>query len=263
MKSNTEMALYVEQKGDKGKPCLLFLHYWGGTHRTWNKVIGELGDSFHTVAFDFPGWGKSDGALSDYSITSLADGTTELIKHLGLSTFILVGHSMGGKVAQLLASRHLEGLEGVILVAPATPSPSQMPDEAKEQQIHAYDNRDTALQTIEFLTARMPDSKTIEQLIEDSLSGVPKAKLAWPTIGMSEDISAEVPKIAVPTLVLAGELDRLDSVEQHRHEIIARIPGSTLEIIAESGHLLPIDQPVRVAKAITDFVETHAGRSID
>ncbi|HZY63781.1 MAG TPA: alpha/beta hydrolase [Edaphobacter sp.] len=91
--------------------------------------------------------------------------------------------------------------------------------------------------------------------MEDSLSGAPEAKLAWPNEGMLEDISAAAVQIQVPTIVLAGELDNLDSVEQHRREVIARIPGAKLQVISGSGHLLPIDEPVRTAEAIRRFVQ--------
>ncbi len=61
-------------------------------------------------------------------------------------------------------------------------------------------------------------------------------------------------RIAVPTLVLAGEKDRLDSIEQHRREILGRIPNARLEVIDDSGHLIPIDEPVKLAHAIAEFV---------
>lgn len=161
---------------------------------------------------------------------------------------------MGGKAAQLLASRRPAGLVGLILVAPASPTPTRLPEEAMQQQIHAYDNRETVLQTIAFLTARTPEPAVTEQIVEDSLGGAPQAKLAWPTAGMLEDISSDVPLIAVPTLVLAGEHDRLDSIEQHRREIIGRIAKAHLKIINGSGHLIPIDEPVQLASAISEFV---------
>ena len=231
-----------------------FLHYWGGTHRTWNKVAAELQSSHRIVTYDMRGWGESGAAENGYSIAALAEEATALIERLGLSNYVLIGHSMGGKIAQLIASRNPQGLIGLILVAPATPAPSHLPLEAVQQQIHAYDNRESVLQTIQFLSARTPDPETVEQIVQDSLSGTPEAKLAWPTSAILEDISSEVSKITVPTLVLAGELDRLDSVEQHRRKVIARIPGSSLEIIPDSGHLLPIDEPVRMARAIGHFL---------
>jgi len=214
----------------------------------------ELESSYRIITYDMRGWGGSGAAEDGYSITALADEAMALIEHLGLRKYVLIGHSMGGKVSQLVASRRPEGLVGLVLVAPATPTPSHFSEEAKQQQIHAYDNRETVLQTIGFLSARTLDPETVEQIVQDSLSGTAEAKLAWPTSAIDEDISAEVSKITVPTLVLAGEHDRLDSVEQHRREVIARISGARLEVIPDSGHLLPVDEPVRTARAIDNFV---------
>ncbi|SEG03241.1 Pimeloyl-ACP methyl ester carboxylesterase [Bryocella elongata] len=250
------VSLEVEEQG-AGDLSLVFLHYWGGTHRTWRQVVAHLQSACRLVTYDIRGWGQS-AASDDYSIAALADEALALIHHLKLTRYVLVGHSMGGKVAQLVASRQPQGLVGLILVAPATPTPTRLPEEARQQQLHAYDNRETVLQTIAFLTARTPDPATVEQIIEDSLSGTPEAKLAWPSAAILEDISAEVPKISVPTLVLAGEVDRLDSVEQHRREVIARIPGATLAIVPHSGHLLPIDEPIRVAHEIDSFLTSHS-----
>jgi len=247
------LSLNVEENG-VGEPALVFLHYWGGTHRTWNGVIDRLKDTYRCVAYDSRGWGKSDAPASGYSIADLADDASSLIQALGLTKYVLVGHSMGGKVAQLLASRNPIGLVGLILVAPATPTPTHFPEEALQQQLHAYDNRETVVQTIGFLSAKTPSPEILEQLVEDSLSGSPAATIAWPTSGIVEDISSEVYKISIPTLVLAGERDNLDSVEQHRREVLPRITGARLEIIARSGHLIPIDEAEQLAVAIRWFV---------
>ena len=125
--------------------------------------------------------------------------------HWDRNRYILVGHSMGGKVVQLLASRRPAGLEGVVLVAPASPTPQNIPEEARQAQLHAYDSRETALQAIAFLTSRPPDESTVAQIVEDSLRGSAPAKLAWPMSAAYENISGEVGKIDVPTLILAGD----------------------------------------------------------
>ena len=246
------IMLYSQEQGAGGS-SIVFLHYWGGTHRTWHKVVAGLGGSRHTVTYDMRGWGQSEPA-SGYSMAELADEAQMLIEQLALKTYVLVGHSMGGKVAQLLASRRPVGLVGLVLVAPAAPTPAHFPEEALQKQLHAYDNRDTILQTIAFLCARTPDVETVEQIVADSLSGVPAAKRAWPTSAIREDISAEVTRIDVPTLLLAGEHDRLDSVDQHRREVLARIANARLQIIHGSGHLIPIDEPVALAQAIDAFI---------
>jgi pimeloyl-ACP methyl ester carboxylesterase len=61
------------------------------------------------VAIDFRGWGLSDKSASDYKLETLADDVIGVIADLGLKSFVLVGHSMGGKVAQLLAARGPKG----------------------------------------------------------------------------------------------------------------------------------------------------------
>jgi pimeloyl-ACP methyl ester carboxylesterase len=68
-----------------------------------------------------------------------------------------------------------------------------------------------------------------------------------------EDTSNEVSKITVPTLILAGDHDPQDPLEQQRSEVLSRIPGTTLRVVKNSGHLSPLEQPRQVAEAIAEF----------
>jgi len=122
--------------------------------------------------------------------------------------------------------------------------------------LHAYDSRETALAAVDFLTVRRPDDATVEQLLVDSLAGSPGAKRAWPTIAAYEDISAQVRKIAVPTLLLVGDQDRQDPVELQRRETLPLIENARLEIIPDCGHLIPIDQPSAMANATASFLRS-------
>ena len=163
---------------------------------------------------------------------------------------------MGGKVAQFLAAQRPTGLEKLVLVAPATPTPQDIPEFAKQAQLHAYDDRENALKALAFLTAQSQSDELRDQIIADNLAAAPHAKLAWPTLSAYEDISAEVGNIAVPTLIVAGDQDRQDPVEQHRREVLPRIPGATMQTIQDCGHLVPVDQPEQLADAIRTFVLT-------
>jgi 3-oxoadipate enol-lactonase len=82
----------------------------------------------------------------------------------------------------------------------------------------------------------------------------PQAKLAWATSSAYENISARVKDIAVPTLVVAGEQDKQDPLEQHQREVLPRVPRPKLQVIPECGHLVPIDQSDQHANAIRTFV---------
>ncbi|HLN03627.1 MAG TPA: alpha/beta hydrolase [Bryobacteraceae bacterium] len=124
--------------------------------------------------------------------------------------------------------------------------------------MHAYDNRETVLETIAFLTARPPDEATVEQIVEDSLGGSAAAKQAWPTSTAYEDISERVAEIDVPTLIPAGDQDRQDPLHQQQSEVLPRIPGALLEVVHDSGHLSPIDQPGHLADAMVAFLSKSA-----
>ena len=249
-----DLHLKVVDTGE-GKPALVFLHYWGGSARTWQRMTDELARSYRCIAYDQRGWGQSDKPLGGYGLGELAMDAASLVAALGLERYVLVGHSMGGKVAQLLASRRPVGLEALVLVAPASPSPQHIPDEARNTQMHAYDNRQTALGAITFLTFSPPQGDQLEALIEDTLAGSAGAKKAWPTTAAYEDISREVGKIAVPTLIIVGDTDRQDPEEQQRSEVLPLISGAKLEVLPDCGHLIPVDQPLKAAKAIRAFLD--------
>ena len=150
-------------------PALVFLHYWGGSARTWERVIRSLDTQFRCVAYDQRGWGLSDAPADGYKLQDLAQDAYMLIEALGLQRYVLVGHSMGGKVAQLMASQRPTGLEALILVAPASPAPQHIPEEARQAQLHAYDNRQTVLAAIDFLTVQRPDDAMLNNSLTTAL----------------------------------------------------------------------------------------------
>lgn len=250
-----ELSFNILDTGS-GEPALVFLHYWGGSARTWSAVTAPLSKNFRCIAYDQRGWGQSDAPAQGYAIRDLAEDARHIVEALDLRRYILVGHSMGGKVAQYLASQRPSGLEALILVAPAAPTPQNIPEPARQVQLHAYDNQENALQTIAFLTAFPPGDSLQQQILADNFAAAPQAKLAWPASMAYEDISEVVGNIAVPTLVLAGDQDRQDPLEQHQREVLPRIPGARIQVIENSGHLIPIDQPRPLAGAIQTFVST-------
>ena len=79
----------------RGTPTLLFLHYWGGSIRSWRPVMEDLSESQRCVAIDFRGWGQSSRNTTDYRLDTLADDVIGVIEDLGLHDFSIVGHSMG------------------------------------------------------------------------------------------------------------------------------------------------------------------------
>ncbi|MPV57477.1 alpha/beta hydrolase [Burkholderia sp. HI2761] len=247
--------IYTEARGS-GEPTLLFLHYYGGSSRTWNGVIHGLGGRYRTVGMDHRGWGNSDAPEQGYAIGDLANDVQDVVEALKLERYVIVGHSMSGKVAQLLASRRPPGLEGLVLVAPSPPSPMHFSSEQRAEMARVYDTRESigwALDNV--LTAKKLTPELREQVIADSLRGAPQAKRAWPLGGMVEDITADVASIDVPVLVIAGELDQVDRPETLQNELLPRIPAARMMVLPGTGHLSPLEDPVAIATAIRQFIE--------
>lgn len=247
------IKLHVEDQGINA-PALVFLHYWGGSSRTWQHVIGGLTPAFRTVAVDQRGWGQSEKPSGPYTLATLADDVQKVIGSLELNHYILVGHSMGGKVAQLLASRHPEGLAGLVLIAPSPPSPMKLSLEARKGMVRAYDSRESILATVrQVLAAGLLRPDDLEMVVQDSLQGAPAAKAAWPLAASQEDISAQAAMICVPTLVISGEKDRVDPPAVLQKELMTRIPHATLHILPGIGHLSPLEASGEISELIRSF----------
>jgi pimeloyl-ACP methyl ester carboxylesterase len=250
------IMLNVSEQGN-GDIEIVFLHYWGGSARTWNPVTNLLSRDFRTIAIDLRGWGESERPATGYTIRNQADDVEGVIRQLGLQKYYLVGHSMGAKIAEVLASRKPKGLEGLILVGGASPTPSKVPPEQRNAMVHVYDSRESILGAIiNVLTSKKLTADYQEQVIEDSLKAGKEAKHAWPTSGMVEDIS-DLLDIACPALIIAGEKDKVDSPEMLRIEVLPRIPGARFHLILGVGHLLPLEAPEEVSQAVRDFVRNR------
>ncbi len=250
-----DVNIHFEDQGSED-PALVFLHYYGGSSRTWRHVTAQLVPRFRTIAIDHRGWGKSYAPEAGYGLADLAGDAEAVIASLGLRNYVLIGHSMGGKVAQLMASRRPAGLAGLILIAPAPPTPLIMPAPARQMMAEAYSSRANVEAAIDnMLTARTLSPQDRAQVIEDSLAGAPAARAAWPGATSLEDIASQVGDINVPTLVISGALDRVDPPVRLQVELLPRIPQAVMQILPGTGHLSMLESPGAVASLIGAFCE--------
>jgi 3-oxoadipate enol-lactonase len=155
---DTQIHFSISNPGGRG-PTFVFLHFWGGSLKTWSKVVAGISvEKFQSVSIDFRGWGASIGpsSTSKYGMNDLANDVEAVLKEFQLTDYVLVGHPMGGKVAQVLAGRKtIVGLKAVVLVATAPPSPLVLPEAARKQQEHAYESVGSA----EFVTRNVLTNK--------------------------------------------------------------------------------------------------------
>jgi pimeloyl-ACP methyl ester carboxylesterase len=248
------VVLHVAQRG-AGSPAIVFLHYWGGSSRTWHRVIAPLERAFRTVAINHRGWGRSSAPERGYALADMADDAQAVIESLDLERYILVGHSMGGKVAQLIASRHPSGLIGLVLVAPAPPAPLALSETVRHGMARAYDSRDSIVATVEQVLA--PEglaSKDLEMVIADSLAGTAAAKAAWPMRASQEDITAAVSGIDVPVIVVCGAHDRAEPPDILQRALSSCLPHAEWYVLPKVGHLLPLEAPTQLVDVIRAFI---------
>jgi len=248
-----QLEIYAEEKG-KGDPALVFLHYWGGSRRSWSEVIGPLSKHFRCVAVDLRGWGKSDHEATDYNLHAQAGDVEAVIEELNLMEFVLIGHSMGGKIAQILAGRQPQGLRGVVLVAPAPPTPLAPPDAQKKAMMKSYTTPEGIVEALKIVSVRPLTLHQRLQVTEDSLGGALGAKQSWVSQGMSLDISKGAAAIKVPVCVIAGSVDPIEKEAALREAILPLVPHAYFKTIEGVGHLTPLEGPQELTQAISAFL---------
>lgn len=271
---------------DSRKPLIVFLHYYGGTSSTWHKLTTpdtptSLTSIYPTLAIDLRGWGKSTGPTTDndteYSATSMASDVATILSKMRTKSsdptpfehgFVLVGHSMGAKVA--LASlgnlpQDLLGLlKGFVLVAPAPPIGLDLPPEMKAQQQVAYDSQESIRWTIEHVLANseMLTDDDIALVVRDSLGGNPPAKKAWPLYGMKEDVSQQVANSldachGLRASVVSGELDIVEPNEKVEAHVVSFLTEHKVQVTSKVAkgvkHLIPFEDAASVYEEICQF----------
>lgn len=250
-------TLHVHEQvghGSAGRPALVLLHYFGGSGRTWKPVMDALvAAGWRCLAPDLRGFGESPAPGEDwthYTVDTMADDIHRLIDRLRLELFIVVGHSMGGKVALALASRQPAGMAGLALVSPSPPTPEPMEVAERARLLAAYGDAGAMKKTLHKIMARPLSDSLVETTIADNLRASAPAWRAWLEHGSREDISARVPRVQVPVRVVVGAKDQAITGDLVTREILARVGGSeaVLKSVPDVGHLLPLEAPSDAAR---------------
>ncbi len=249
-------------------PVLFLLHALGGSARAWDGMAAALDPRFEIVALDLPGFGDARESAQT-TVEGMADHVAAAIRTRAASRWLLVGHSMGGKIASVVAARALAGepglfgLCGVVLLAASPPSPEPM-DESRRQKMIAW----AAHGPLDQAAARAfvdgnvghPLPSDFERLaIEDLERASPQAWLAWLERGSLEDWTGEVGQLDVPALIVVGGADGdLGEAGQRATNAIV-YPRAGIAVEEGAGHLLPLERPGEVAARIERFWHEAAG----
>jgi pimeloyl-ACP methyl ester carboxylesterase len=234
----------------------LALHYWAGSGQEFNRLRQLLPASTLLLSPDLPGFGQQAAPTGfDYSVESYTDWVAGFIEEQQLDEYVVLGHSMSGKFALVLAARQPVGLRGLLLVAPSPPTPEPISDEGRAASLAAYGKREEAEKTFATITNRPLPEAVRQQVIADNLRTSHAAWDAWLNSGSKEDISGLMPAIQVPCQLLVGENDRAIPLEAQRRQTLPLLPtGTPLTVVPGAGHLLPLEAPESLLTACQNLL---------
>lgn len=256
-------------KSGSGGDALVLLHGIGGCAEVWRPQLDAFPDRFTVIAWNMPGYGGSP-PMPEFTFPALADALDALLDTLPNGRVHLVGHSMGGMVAQEFLRTRRPRVTSVCLYAtspglarPETPEATAAAEarahEFMERRIGPLDRggtmRGMAKSLLDQLLAPTAPDSARRAAIE-SVSAVPPDvyRNAMRCI-LSFDGTAVVPTIDKPTLVIAGGMDR--TMTPAVVEAMARqIKGARYVVIPGVGHLANLEDAPAFNRVLSDFLDS-------
>lgn len=259
------IKMYYETHGT-GEPLVL-ISGLGYPLWQWHRMVPYLSEHFQVIAFDNRGAGQTDKPAGPYSAQMLAGDTAGLLDALGIENAVIMGHSMGGYVAQAMALAYPEKVSKLILCSTNFGGPRHVPVRAEAFAIltdtsldpltrfrkglkvstapgWADENPDLLMEWIEWRTENPMDPAAYQAQLAVGLSLIP-AEAAF---------DRKLTKISVPTLILFGAHDQV--VPPENAELLAeQIRGSQVAIIPDAGHFFPIEAPEAASQIVIDFIK--------
>ena len=255
-------------------PVLLLVHGMAGSSRTWLEVMKILARDHTVIAPDLLGHGESAKPMGDYSLGAYASGLRDLlVGTLGIESATLVGQSLGGGVVMQLAYQHPELCQRLVLAASgglgrevswvlrALTLPGA---EYVLPPLFPRAARRAGDKVMRFFHDRGVRAPHVAEMWNAyaSLTETPNRHAFIRTVRAVIDPGGQTVSArdrlylaaAVPTLIVWGDRDDIIPVA-HAHATHELLPTSRLEVFEGAGHFLHVEQPVRFAEVLRDFVE--------
>jgi len=245
------------------KPLLFLVHGYTGSKENWLLVMRELGKKYRVVAPDLPGWGETTRLENaDYGVVAQSERLGKFIESFNEPHNILVGHSMGGHIAGLLAAKRPELISKLVLMSAAGVEFEQNdfarsvlkggnPFEVKtRQQFHAQ-------MRLVFTEPPFVPWPFDEAMVQRRRKDAAFEAKVLDSIGRGAEVIAlqsELDKIRSPTLLLWCKDDRVIDVSSVPI-FLAGISGSQALILEGCGHMPMMAKPKEVADGIEIFLQ--------
>jgi non-heme chloroperoxidase len=260
-------TLHYRDHGDG--PTVVLLASQGLSSSMWQHLIVRLTDrGFRCVALDRRGHGRSDDPGKGYDFDQLADDISELLTQLDMHEVTLVGHSLGGAEAARYITRHrTDRVTRLVLASAILPFLARTDDNpdgvplAMMQSVwetwHSDWPRWVAENTPPFIGAGLPGCAFSPEMVlmgtNDMLQTSLPALLQCSRAAFSTDFRAELPQIAIPTLLIHGDADASVPVEITSAKTAALIPNAQLKIYQNAPHGLVGTHLSQVEADIVEF----------
>jgi pimeloyl-ACP methyl ester carboxylesterase len=247
---NAKQISYWIGKGDlsKGREVVLFIHGAGGGQYTWSYQKAFFEKRFNPIIIELPGHGASEGE-GEEEIGKYAEHIYSFLSALGLSKVFLVGHSMGGAITQTVALTHPEVVKGIVLVGTG----------ARLKVLPLILNgiktnfEETVRKITQFAYSRKTPSEMIDRGVTDMMRCRPEILYGDFLACDRFDLTNEVEKIDLPTLILCGNEDELTPVKYSQF-LHSRMKGSRLELLPGAGHMVMMESAGIFNEKIGEFV---------
>lgn len=257
---------YYEGGPEKAQTILL-IHGFGADKSNWPRFARFLTQDYHVIAVDLPGFGDSSKPANiSYDVGTQAERLADFMREQGIGRFHVVGNSMGGHIAALLAARHPQEVLSVGLFDNAgVMAPHQ--SELFERLLKGGDNPLVLRRVEDFpalldfvfvqkppLPSRLRDYLAERSLERSAFNGMVFQQLRERYI----PLEPELPKITAPTLLLWGDRDRvLDVSSIDVMKPLLKKPS--VAILRDCGHVPMIERPEETARLYLDFLKQNHG----
>lgn len=259
------LKFHYRDWGANDAPVLIALHGVTSTAYAWDITARALSDRYRVLALDQRGHGETEWA-KEYSMASGIADVEAFARELGLKKFVLVGHSMGGRIAYYYAPRHLDQIERLVIV---DIGPEISPVFVKRLQAamvanDIFNNPEEAFQVLRAANPR-PSDDELRERTNRNLMQLADGKWTWRyDRGLRngerplERLDAEsqwaiLSQITCPTLLVRGaETDLLERSSAER--IVRTIPNCKFVEIPKAGHSVPLDNPKDFIAALREFL---------
>lgn len=237
---------YAGDTGKEGIP-VVFCHGSGGGHHHWIYQLKDLKDSVNPIAVDLPGHGRSGGKPSN-SVAVYREWLHRFATATGIGSFIPAGHSLGGAIVLDYALHYPGDIPGFILIG----SGGRL--KVLPTFLDLLKGGTVPPMLCDYLYGPEAGEDMLKRGREEVLNTEADVYFADLSACNEFDILDQLHKINLPALLVCGSEDKLTPVKYSRY-LKDNLPESNLEVIEGAGHMMMLEKPAELNRAITAFVE--------